>query len=238
MRRSSISCLILLIGLALGLGSSARAGASPATLLEVEAEGKVLAKPDMATLVFEVNTQSPQAQAAAQENARLSARLLAALKKTLGAEEKVQSLGYRLTPVTSYQEKLRRTEITGYRTENRFRVKLKDLNRLGQVIDTGLSAGANEVRGPYFGHSREEELQEQACVAALSRARRLAEALARAQGLKVSRLVKVNTTRGLIPRRPLETRRLKAAAPAPTTPIEVGEEEIRATLTAVFELTP
>jgi uncharacterized protein YggE len=241
MRRITVTCLLLGLSLALApvFAAWAAAPGSP-TLLEVEAEGKVLAKPDMARMVFEVVTQAPQAQAAAQENARRAEAMLEALKKALGPEEKVQSLGYWVNPVTTYNQKLRRTEITGYKAENRFQAKLKDLNRLGQVIDTALHNGANEVRGPYFEHSRLEELQEQAYAAALKRARRLAEALAQAQGLKVIRISEIYTSRPpvFLRRAPKAEASVEAGTPAPATPIEVGEEEIRAHLWAVFELGP
>jgi len=233
--------LTVCIFLALAGVSPARAAAAPGgATAQVDAEGKVSARPDMATLVFEVLTEAPQAQAAAEENARRAETLLKALKPILGPEEKLKSLGYRVFPVSTYNQKLRRSEITGYRAENLFQVELRELSRLGSVIDTGLKNGANEIRGPNFKHAKLEELREQAYVAALERARRLADALAKSQNLKVTRLLEVYTSPGVMPagspRQALS--KAKAAAPAATTPIEVGEEEIRAHIWAVFELGP
>jgi uncharacterized protein YggE len=241
MRRSprNLASLLLAVGMLLVLpgASPARTAAAGATA-QVDAEGKVSARPDMAILVFEVLTEAPQAKAAAEENARRADTLLKALKPLLGPEEKLKSLFYRVFPVSTYNQKLRRSEITGYRAENLFQVELRDLARLGSVIDTGLKNGANDIRGPNFKHAKLEELKEQAYVAALERARRLADALAKSQNLKVSRLLEVSTSLGVMPAaRPMEAmRKAKAAAPAPTTPIEVGEEEIRAHIWAVFEL--
>ena len=116
--------LRLLILLWAMLIPSAAAWAAEATspTINVDAEGKVLAKPDLAILDLEVETQAPQAQAAAGENARRSEGLLQALKKVLGPEEKVQSLSYRLTPLRSYQSKAKPEAITGYQTIHRFKV--------------------------------------------------------------------------------------------------------------------
>jgi uncharacterized protein YggE len=241
MPRIYLAYLLIALGLVLPWISPAWAAGGAATLLEVDAEGKVMAKPDMATLILEVITQAPQAEAAAAGNARQAEALLKALKKMLGAEEKVQSLSYRVVPVRTYLEKPRRWELTGYKAENRFQVKLRDLTRLGAVIDTALKNGANEVTGPYFRHSRQEELEQQAYVAALQRAKRLAEALAQSQGLKIKSLQEVFTSWGFMLRRGGEGRAARAqeaGAPAPTTPIEVGEQEIRAHIWAVFELAP
>ena len=65
--------------------------------------------------------------------------------------------------------------------------------RLGTVIDTAMKNGATRVNGPYWSHSRLEELQRQAAVNALERARRLAEALAQAAGLKIKGVDKIST---------------------------------------------
>ena len=91
--------------------------------------------------------------------------------------------------------------------------------------------------GPYWSHSRLEELQRQAAVNALERARRLAEALAQAAGLKIKGLDKISTgIRIIAPRATGEAYQMaKAASP---TPIEVGEEEISAHIQAVFLLSP
>ena len=109
--------------------------------------------------------------------------------------------------------------------------------RLGTVIDTAMKNGATKVNGPYWSHSRLEELQRQAAVNALERARRLAEALAQAAGLKIKGVDKISTgIRIIAPRGAGETYQMaKAASP---TPIEVGEEEISAHIQAVFLVSP
>lgn len=217
--------------------SSAR-GAEPVTpTISVDAEGKVTAKPDMATLNLEVETQARQSQAAAQENARVSDGLLQAMKKILGPEEKIQTLSYRLTPVRSYKDKTKPGEITGYQAIHRFKMEVRDLARLGTVFDTALKNGASRVNGPYWGHSRVEELQRQAAVEALAKAQRLAAALAQAAGVKIKGLQQVSTHQRLIFPRPSGEVFVAAKRETPT-PVEVGEEEIRANVTAVFVITP
>ena len=121
----------------------------------------------------------------------------------LGPEDKVRTLGYRLMPVHSYKDKSSPPEIKGYRAVNQIEVKVLDVARLGTVIDTAMKNGATRVNGPYWGHSRLEELQRQAAVNALERARRLAEALAQAAGLKIKGVDKISTgIRIIAPRAP------------------------------------
>jgi len=217
---------------------------SQASTAEVEAEGRVLAKPDKATLNFIILTEGAQAQEAAQANARDAEKFLAAMKKMLGKEEKVQTQEYRVFPIfrskekVQGKEKLRTQEIAGYRAHHRFKVELRDLAKIGPVADTALNNGANQVQGPYFSHTQEEDFQIQAAVKALERARKLADALAQAAGLKVSRVVKISTSHGLRPREFALAKAAPGGRGEVETPIEVGDITFQARLTVVFELAP
>jgi uncharacterized protein len=205
--------------------------------ITVDADGKVMATPDLARLTLEVETQAATAAAAGQENAKQANAVLAAVKPVLGPEDKLRTLGYSLSPVHSYKDKSSPPEIKGYRAVNRLEVKILDVARLGGVIDTALKSGATRVNGPFWSHSRLEELQRQAAVNALERARRLAEALAQAAGLKIKGVDKISTGIRIIAPRGAGEMQMMAKAASPT-PIEAGEEEISAHLQAVFLVSP
>jgi len=206
--------------------AAAQGGPQPATI-EVEATGEVRAQPDIATLTPAVETQASTVEEARAANARASQALLQAVKGALQEKEKIQSVSYRLYPVYRSVEKVRagrkiRTrEIVGYKAEHVFRLELRD-----------------RVGGPYFDHSRRDELQRQAAVQALKRARKLAEALARAADLKVIRLKKVSTAPPFRPIRAFAREAKALAEVAPETPVEVGEEKFQARITVVFEVGP
>jgi uncharacterized protein YggE len=236
MKRLILSFFLVALTVA-GLSHPAPAAAPPSPpSISVDAGGEVLAVPDVARLTLEVETQAATAAAAGQENAKQTDRVLTALKAKLGPGDKLRTLGYRLTPVRTYKDKSAPPEITGYQAVNRIEVKVMDVARLGAMVDTALTSGATRVNGPYWSHSRLEELQRQAAVNALERARRLAEALAQAAGLKIKGVDKISTGIRLIAPRAAREGALmaRAAAPAPSTPIEAGEEEIKAHIQAVF----
>ena len=155
--------------------------------------------------------------------------MLKAVKKVLGPEDKLRTLGYRLMPVHSYKDKSFPPEIKGYQAVNQLEVKVLDVARLGTVIDTALKNGATKVNGPYWSHSRIEELQRQAAVNALERARRLAEALAQAAGLKIKGVDKISTGIRIIPPRGAGKPYLmaKAAAPPVPPPLKWGRKRSR-----------
>ncbi len=236
MRLFSHLLIILLLAVLIAPAPARAAEPAPPTI-SVSAEGKVTAKPDMATLHLEVETQALQSQAAAVENARVSDGLLQALKKILKPEEKIQTLGYRLMPMRSYKDKAKPEAITGFQAIHRFKVEVRDLERLGMVFDTALKSGASKVNGPFWGHSRLEELQRQAAVEALNKAQRLAADLAQAAGVKIKGIQQVSTHLPLMyPRGTTEA--FVAAKRETPTPVEVGEEEIKASVNAVFAVGP
>jgi uncharacterized protein YggE len=245
MQRSVFLILALMVTLVCSPLAGKAAEKDQVTTVELETEGTVQVKPDKATFNFSVVTEAPQAQEAARLNAKEAEIFLTAVKKVLGKDDKVKTVQYQVFPVFRRVEKaqgkgkIKTDEIAGYRATNRFQVELRDLEKIGLVADTALKNGANEVQGPYFSHTQQEDLQNQATVKALERARKLAEALAQASGLKVKRVTRMSTTQNIHPR---VFAMAKAAPPAGaaevTTPIEVGDITYQSRLTVTFELAP
>jgi uncharacterized protein len=242
--RGVLLVLALMAALAASPLTGVAADKDQVTTAELETEGKVEVKPDKATFNFAVVTEAPQAQDASRANAKLAEGFLAAVKKVLGPEDKVKTLQYQVFPVfrrvekVQGKERLRTDEIAGYRATHRFEVELRDLEKIGQVADTALKNGAGEVQGPYFSHTHQEDLQNQATVKALERARRLADALAQAAGLKVKRVAKMSTTQTIHPRMFAMAKAAPPSGAQVETPIEVGDITYQARLTVTFDLAP
>lgn len=207
-------------------------------LARISGEGMVKAIPDIALVNFTILTEAPKAQAAAAENARKADAFLEAVKKFLKADDTVKTTGYQIVPLQQYGERGKKPAITGYRARNSFEVKIKDPTRLGDLIDLGTQHGVNEIHGPFWQHSRQDALIQEASVKALQQAKLMAEALAQSQNLKVKRLLRVSTQGRMapFPRAEASLMRAPAGVETPATPIEVGEQEIRAHVEAVFEL--
>ncbi len=235
--------ILLTAGLAV-LGSAAVLPASEETakpgpsMAIVVGEGQVLAVPDIARLQVAIVTEAPQAQPAAAENAKKAEAFVAAVKKFLPAGDSFKSTGYRIIPLQTYGERGKKPTITGYRVSSSFQIKLTDLTRLGDLIDLAIRQGVNEISGPFWEHAKMDQLLQTASVQALEKARDLAEALAKAQGMKVKRLAKViNRGRQMpVPRDEARMMMAPAGAERVAPPIEVGEQEIRAVVEAAFEL--
>ena len=96
-------------------------------------EATVTAKPDMAELDLGVVTEASTAEAAAADNAKKMDRILAALKKEVGAGGEVKTVGYMVTQRLGEPKKGERNQpIVGYTVTNVVRARIPDVKAAGQ----------------------------------------------------------------------------------------------------------
>jgi uncharacterized protein YggE len=205
----------------------------PATVTVV-GTGSVTAAPDMAEVTTGVVTQAPTAAAALAANSQAMERLIQTLGG-LGIEARdIQTTGFTVSPLRRPGREGQAPEITGYEVTNQARVKVRDLSRLGRVLDQQVGQGANVVHGIHFGRQGPAPLRDEARKRAMADARRKAELYAAAASLKVGRVVSVQEAGVPTPRAEMAPRVAMAAA----VPIAPGEQEIAASVTVTFTLEP
>jgi uncharacterized protein YggE len=162
------------------------------------------ARPDAATVVLSVITQSPQALNAQQDNARKSEAVIQALKASAGADPEIKTSDYSLQPRYDYRyNKL--PKIIGYEARNSVMVTMGDLTKVGAVIDAASRAGANSVENVSFILRDNSPARGQALAEASRQAMTKAQSIAQAMGGKVVRVVEqqeAGTTRTPTPTEP------------------------------------
>jgi uncharacterized protein YggE len=219
---------IPLLGLLMLLGFAAPASAedNPSTI-EITGTAAVMAPPTTVTISFAVETDSPKAQAAVKENAERTEKVLAALKKVSDKETKLRTTGFTLSPVYEKTER-----VIGYRVRNTVVLESKDLDNTGAFIDEAADAGATRIGNLSFSSDKEEDLRKEAGLEALKFAMRDAEALAKASGMRIKRILKITYDSREHP-----TIVMREAAPAAArTPIAVGEIPVQVEVHVVFEM--
>jgi uncharacterized protein YggE len=193
------------------------------------AEATASAPPDRARIRVGVITQAAVAQDAAAANARQLDTVLAALRKTVGANGSIQTASYSVVPNYRYPREAGQPTITGYTATNFVEVTVDDLSRLPRIIDSAAQLGANAVQSLQFLLRDEQPLRARALRDATAAARADAEAMASAAGLRIVRVLSIEESAPQ-PIRPM--REMAAmAAPASATPIEPGVVEVRAVVT-------
>ncbi|MDZ7638826.1 MAG: SIMPL domain-containing protein [Bryobacterales bacterium] len=205
------------------------------TRITASAEASVSTKPDQALLSIGVTTQAPTSQEAGTKNAQETERLLAALTKALGKGGEFKTSGYWINPQYSNAAK-EGNRITSYVARNSVEVSITDLAIVGNVIDAAVKAGSNSIGSLRFTLKDEEAAKTKALIQATSQAREKAAAMAKALGLRVTRVVSVSDA-SAPPVTPyvMEARMAMADSASARTPVEAGMIDVRASVTVVVE---
>jgi uncharacterized protein YggE len=207
----------------------------PFPLVTVTGEGGVSVKPDMAEVVAGVTSEAKTPREAAETNAKTMTTVIAALKEAGLAEPDIRTARFSLFPVQSQRER-GEARVTGYRVSNQVIARVRDLPKLGEILDKLIAAGATDINSVQFTASNPAQLLDEARAAAFADARRKAELFAKAAGAYVGRAVNISED-DAVPPRPLRMMAPAAAGrAAPPTPMEPGEEIVRTQVTVSFEL--
>ncbi len=238
------------LGLALIAFSMALAAIAPAQALdtrladgannrwiEVTGEGSVSAAPDFARVTLGVTSTGATAGEAMAENAKAANALVSLIKAEGVAPADIQTSEVSISPMFAQPALGQKTAptITGYSVSNNVAVTVREIPRLGALLDKAVTAGANSVYGIGFGHNDPSALLDKARPLAVADARRKAEIYAAAGGGRIGRLLMLTEEAGRQP--PMAFSRAYSAAAAAPMPIEAGEDKLTVSINARFELT-
>ena len=228
---------------------TAAAMAAPAAAAEIQiaAEGPVVEltvneivreKPDVAQVGAGVTTRAPTAQEAMRLNAQQMDRVIEKLR-ALGIDRKdIQTANFNLNAQYQYNNEGRAPTFIGYDVSNQVNVKLRDLKRVGEVLDALVGAGANNLYGPNFMLENDVVAKDKARTTAFQRGRTMAENYARMAGYTGVRLLEVNESfQGFGPM-PMDGGIVVTAARGESkTTIEPGQVGTGVTLTVKYQMT-
>lgn len=207
------------------------------TLISVSAQASAKRVPDIATISTGVVTQAEDANTAMRLNAEKMTRVNAAIKTAGIASRDIQTSGVNLNARYDY-ENGKTPRITGYEARNTVTIKVRDLAKLGKLMDSLVAAGANDLNGPSFEVDKADEAYDEARLSALEKARKRADLYANALGLRVRRIVSIDEGGGMM--NPVPVMRAMSAnayaGKAADTEIAPGESSLGVTLNIVYEL--
>src|SRR3954469_5145024 len=161
-------------------------------VISVSGLGKVSVKPDVADVSLGVQNQRESAKAARDDAAQTMNAILAALKSLGIADEDIKTSMLSISPVYDYNSSSPR--ITGYQVTNVVSVHVRDIDKVADVIDDSVAAGATTVNGVAFDVADRASAENQARAAAVKDARAHADALASAAGVTITGVASINET--------------------------------------------
>lgn len=208
----------------------------------VNGSGTVYAKADIATLSVGLKTEvKPSAAEATKENTSKMNEILAVLRD-LGIDSKdVKTSSYTLNPSYNWTEKDGQ-KLVGYEVYQSVDLKIRDLDKIGDVIAKTTEKGANQVGSIQFTIDDEFELKNEARELAIEKAKEKAELIASQTGMKLGDIKGVYET-AITPvfaydytnaRKEVMMSDSAGGISAPS--IEAGQNEIKVEVTLTYEI--
>ena len=178
---------------ALVLSACAPAGGADGRTLSVSGSGEAFLAPDIAYIYIGVHTENTTAAEAVTENTSRTQELIQALQE-FGIDPKdIRTTNFSIYPMDRFDP------ATGmpsgekvYAVDNTVYVTVRDLARLGDLLDTAVQAGANTVNSVQFDVADKDEALQQARAEALKDAQAQAQALAQSAGLSLGEIRSIN----------------------------------------------
>ena len=217
--------LIILLILALPLGALAEGS------LTVTGTATVAVQPDLAELTVGVEIHADTVSGAVEQSAAALSALTEALMGAGVQEGDLSTSSYYVGMDYTYDTSP--ATVTGYYVSNTLRVIVRDIERIGAVIDAATAAGANQVYGVSFRASQQSESYDRALTLAIQEGMRKAQLMAIAGGRALGALTGMEET-------PFQTYGVSAAfdmaARAAGTSIMPEELSVTASVTLTYEL--
>jgi uncharacterized protein len=216
--------------LLLFLAISALAQTTPASV-QAQGSASISVQPDQAQLTVSITTNGTTAQDAGQQNATLTATVMAALQKLIGTNGTIATVSYTISPRYSNGTATQAPTIVGYSASITEQLTLNNLTLIGQAIDTANQAGATSVGNLTLGLQNPEPVLEAALTAAAKQALTHAGAIASGLGGKAGPVISAQEVTYT------PTAVLVAAPGASTaTTVQPGPVSISATVTVTVQL--
>jgi len=195
MKRSLLSALIA--GACMIVFSPTESALSePAPVITVSASGSATSVPDLANVTLGAQSQAATARAALDANNKVMSDVLAALKGFGIAEKDMQTSDLNVSPQFFYPQNNgsntpEAPRIVGYIVTNQVAVRVREIDRLGEILDAAVSLGVNAGGNIVFETENTDKALELARVQAVANAFAKAETLAEAAGVKLGKILDI-----------------------------------------------
>ncbi|MCR9183924.1 MAG: SIMPL domain-containing protein [Halieaceae bacterium] len=230
--------MLLLFSLGLALPAAA-AETAPYPQIRVSGEGVASLAPDIAVLSLAVTREAPTAQQALDASSSAMREVLAALRKAGIEERDLQTEQFAIQP--RYRDEPAQVKgepsaprIVGYTVSNALSVRVRDLGRLGGIIDMSVRLGVNQGGGIRFLNEDPAAALSAARSAAMQDALSRARTLTAAADVGLGRILEISE-QSYQPR-PMMMARTEMMADAGSVPIAGGENSYRVTVNVTFAL--
>ncbi len=203
----------------------------------VNGQGKVTATPDIAIVSLGIAAQASSVAEAQSQAATAMDKVMSPLKNNGVDSKDIQTQSFSIQQVRRWDDVKKEEVVVGYRVTNVVTAKIRNMNKVGGIIDAVAKAGGDLTRingisfsvdnpSAYYGGAREK---------AVADAKARAQQLAQLSGVKLGNVTYISESVQTPP--PIYRSVFEGApVPAPTTPISPGETEISLSVQVVYAI--
>jgi len=237
MKLTILAAAIAIIGLGACTEVEIEQEAEYLNTVSVGGKGFVMVTPDQADVRMSITLQRADLKEAQAEVATIANRFLELADKLDIDKKDIQTTGANVRPEYRWNKNRNQQELIGYRVDRQLLVQLKDLDKLGALLESSVKAGINQVSPPVLKSSRERDAYREALALAAKDARANAETLATALDARLGDVVQINSQQVQPGPRPMM--RMEAAmadSGGPEASYNAGDIRLNATVSASFAL--
>lgn len=238
---SKILTLALATTAMIAVPFAALADETPRPRIMVTGEGEAAIAPDTAVLSLVVMEEKPTAREALTANNESMARVLDGMKKAGIADRDLQTSGFNIEPRYVYPENKdgkqqpEAPKIVGYAVSNSLSVRVRDLKKVGEILDQSVSLGVNQGGNLVFTNDKPDAILEEARKKAVASAISKAKTLSTAAGVELGKIVQISEQSRNPRPMPMAQSKMMAMA-ADSVPVAAGENTYNVTVDVTFEL--
>ena len=213
--------------------------------ITVSDTGEVYAKPDLALTAFSVITEEKTVAEALSKNTEKMNTVIDFVKGQ-GVEEKdLKTTSFNIYPRYEWYDETQceiypcptgERVLVGYEVQQSLEVKIRDLEKIGAIIEGATEAGANQVGDLQLTIDKQDELKKQAREQAIEKAKTKAKELAGQLGVKLVRITNFSESSVIPYYYGLEKAAALSGVGGGTPQIETGENKIEVTVSITYEI--
>lgn len=229
--------LPLALAAAIALPGFARADTPPPPRIIVSGEGEASAAPDLALLSLSVMREAKTARAALDAGNDAMAAVIAAMKSAGIEDRDLQTGGLQINPrynFTNRPDGSQEAELVAYQVTNTLTVRIRNIDKTGELLDKAVSLGVNQGGGISFSNEDPSKTLTEARKKAVADAMTKAKTLAEAAGVSVGRVLEIVDQNMAPMPMPMSAKSFDSARAA--VPVEAGENAYKVQVNVTFEL--
>jgi uncharacterized protein YggE len=233
--------ILVAVFLAVVVLASACASAAPSTAqpaprtLSVNGNAQASLTPDVAYINIGVHSENADAKEAVASN-NVSAQAVTDALKALGVDEKdIRTSNFSIYPQDEWGPDGQKIG-TKFVVDNTVYVTLRDLNKIGDILGTAVSAGANSINGIQFDVADKTPFLADARKAAVENAKLQAEDLAKAAGVELGEVQSISYYNTYSSPVALDMKSVGIGGGGASVPVSSGQLTISVDVSVIFEI--